>query len=129
MAHPQALNVRPIDREEATRRLAGVSALDPAGVTSQDSELTKHGDAYEVAGEGGSAVFVVVIRNGCAFVVAAKGAGDFDLTQALDQVVTHGAVSKGCKSIGLQTARRGLVHKLQRRGYRVTGWIMKKDIA
>lgn len=129
MVHPQALTVRPIDRDEAVRRLVGVAALDPSGVTSGDDELTRHGHAFEVAGEGGSAVFVVAIRNGCAFVIAAKGGGEFDLTAALDQAVTQGAINKGCKSIGLQTARRGLVKKLGRRGYRVTGWIMKKDIA
>lgn len=124
----QALTVRPIPAAEAAARLAGVAALDPSGVAAGESDLTRWGQAFEVAGQGGSAVFVVAVRNGCAFVVAAKGGGAFDMTTVLDQVVTRGATNDGCTSIALQTARPGLVRKLQRRGFRITGWVMKKDL-
>lgn len=125
----QALSVRPIAAAEAARRLAGVAELDPSGITSSADDLVRHGQAFAIDGDAGSAVFVVVVRNGCAFVTAAKGAGRIDMTQVLDQVVTRGATNDGCTSIGLQTARPGLVRKLRARGFRVTGWVMKKDIS
>jgi len=124
----QALRVRPIAPAEAARRLQGVAELDPAGVTSSADDLVRHGQAFAIEGDAGSAVFVVVVRNGCAFVVAAKGAGQIDMTRVLDEVVTRGATNDGCTSIGLQTQRPGLVRKLQRRGFRVTGWVMKKEL-
>lgn len=129
MVGTQALTVRPLERAEAARRLAGVAALDPSGVTANDDDLVRHGQAFAIDAEAGSAVFVVAVRNGCAFVVAAKGAGQIDMTRVLDEVVTRGATNDGCTSIGLQTARPGLVKKLQRRGFRITGWVMKKDIS
>jgi hypothetical protein len=128
VADAQALTVRPIAADEAQRRLQGVAELDPSGIASDAADLTRCGQAFAVEGEGGNAVFVVVVRNGCAFVVAAKGAGRIDMTQVLDQVVTRGATNDGCTSIGLQTARPGLVRKLQKRGFRITGWVMKKDL-
>ncbi len=128
MVGSQALSVRPIAAGEAARRLAGVAELDPSGVTSSADDLVRHGQAFAIDAEAGSAVFVVVVRNGCAFVVAAKGEGQIDMTRVLDEVVTRGATNEGCKSIGLQTARPGLVRKLQKRGFRVTGWVMKKEL-
>lgn len=110
------------------RRLAGVAGLDPSGMTACDADLVKHGQAFAIEGEGGSAVFVVVVRNGCAFVVAAKGAGSIDMTEVLDQIVTRGATNDGCTSVALQTARPGLVRKLRRRGFRVAGWVLRKDL-
>ncbi len=128
MAHAQALSVRPIAAEEAARRLAGVAELDPSGVAASAAELTRHGQAFAIESEGGSAVFVVAVRNGCAFVVAAKGEGVIDMTAVLDHVVTRGATNDGCTSVALQTARPGLVRKLQKRGFRVTGWVLRKDL-
>lgn len=120
--------MRRIAAGEAARRLAGVAELDPSGIASNADDLTRHGQAFAVDSDAGSAVFVVVVRNGCAFVVAAKGAGSIDMTEVLDQVVTRGATNDGCTSVALQTARPGLVRKLQKRGFRVTGWVMRKDL-
>lgn len=128
MADAQALTVRPISAASAVARLGGVAALDPAGLTAGAEDLVRCGQAFEVDGEAGSAVFVVAVRNGCAFVVAAKGAGSIDMTTLLDRVITQGATNDGCTSIAFQTARPGLVKKLTKRGFRVTGWILKKDL-
>jgi hypothetical protein len=51
-----------------------------------------------------------------------------DMTAILDHVVTQGATDTGCKAIAFQTARPGLVRKLTKRGFRVTGWVMRKDL-
>ena len=128
MARTQALSVRPITAAEAASRLGGVAELDPARINASADDLTRHGQAFAIDAEDGSAVFVVAVRNGCAFVVAAKGEGAVDLTAVLDHVVTRGATQDGCTSVALQTARPGLVRKLQKRGFRVTGWVMRKDL-
>ena len=124
----EALTVRPIPADEAAARLAGVAELDPSGIASNGADLARCGRAFAIEGQGGDAVFVVAVRNGCAFVVAAKGGGRIDMTTVLDQVVTRGATNDGCTSVALQTARPGLVRKLQKRGFRITGWVMKKDL-
>lgn len=126
--HAQALNVRRLTADEAALRLAGVAARDPSGVTASDAELARTGTAYAIDCAAGSAVFVIAQRNGTAFVTAAQGSGEVDLTALLDHVITLGATGGGCNAIALQTARPGLVRKLVKRGFRVTGWVLKKDL-
>ncbi len=128
MVGAQALTVRPIGAAEAASRLQGVAERDPSGLARSAEDLTRNGQAFAIDGDAGSAVFVVAVRSGCAFVVAAKGSGDIDMTDVLDRVITRGATNDGCKSIAFQTARPGLVRKLTRKGFRVTGWVLKKDL-
>jgi hypothetical protein len=122
------LTVRRITPEEAAQRLAGVAARDPSGLTPNDDALARMGLAYSIDCAAGSAVFVIAQRNGCAFVTAAQGSGDVDMTALLDHVVTLGATNDGCKAIAFQTARPGLVRKLTRRGFKVTGWVLRKEL-
>jgi len=127
MADAQALKVRQLDADEAARRLAGVERLDPSGMTPDAATLARSGRAYAVEGEGADAVYVVAVRNGVAFVVAAKGGGELDHTDLIDSVIT--AQARGLEAVACQTARPGLVRKLQRRGWRVTGWVLRKELA
>lgn len=84
-------------------------------------------NCFEVIGDDAAAVYVVAVRNGVAWIEAAAGRGSMDLTAALDALIC--GQSQGLQAVGFQTARLGLVRKAQRRGYRVAGWIMKKELA
>ncbi|HWH83464.1 MAG TPA: hypothetical protein VNU71_14630 [Burkholderiaceae bacterium] len=126
-AQAQALSVRRIAGADAARALAGMEALDPRGLCGPgDIEaMCERGQCFELAGAA-DAVYVLTVRNGIAWVDAAKGSGPLDLVAALHAIVTEQA--EGLRAIALQTARRGMVEKLKRRGFRVTGWILRKEL-
>ena len=118
--------VRAIAPDEAAQALAGCEGLDPRGLTSAADliAMTKRGQCYALSGAV-NAVYVITVRNGVAWVDALKGDGA-DATAAVDAVLT--AQAAGLDAIALQTKRRGLVRKLQRHGYSVTGWVMRKEL-
>lgn len=128
MDRPQGLVARRIDAAEAAAALVGCESLDPRGLmTPADVEaMARKGQCFEIAGANACVVYVLTVRNGSVWVDAVKGIGDVDLTAVLDGVIT--AQASGMQAIALQTARRGLVKKLQHHGYRVTGWVMRKEL-
>lgn len=122
---PGSLTVREIDAATAARALAGCEGLDPSGMTEGVEEVARRGRCFAIDGEA-RAVYVISTANGCAWVEAAKGEGPADLTRILDAVIA--AQADGLRAIGCQTARPGLVRKLQRHGWTVAGWIMRKEL-
>lgn len=126
MAAAPSLTLREIDRAQAARAFAGLHALDPSGRTAPGDDVTAGGRCFELAGEGVRAVYVLSVANGCAWVEAARGEGAPDLSALLDHVIT--AQAEGLHALACQTARPGLVRKLRSRGWRVAGWIMRKDL-
>lgn len=112
----------------AAQLLAGCERLDPAGEATAQGlfDMCQRGECFAIDSAQGSAVYVVRVRNKTAWVDAIKGRGDMDITAAVDAVLSGQA--QGLRSMGFQTARRGLVRKAQARGWRVTGWIMQKEI-
>ncbi|HWP19772.1 MAG TPA: hypothetical protein VNO84_11635 [Burkholderiaceae bacterium] len=124
----EALTVREIAPAAAAPLLAGMERLDPRGLMApQDVERMAHdGRCFAVTGPRASAIYVLHVRNGCAWVAAARGEGDMDVTAVLDELMTQQAA--GLDALACQTARPGLVRKLQRRGWRVTGWVLRKEL-
>lgn len=88
--------------------------------------LASSGQCFAATAEQSQAVYVIQIKNGVAWVAAAKGNGPQDWSAALLPIIE--AQAKGCAAVAFQTARPGLVRKAQRQGYAVTGWILKKPI-
>lgn len=127
MADAQALTVRRVPPELAASALAGLSGLDPRGLLREADILAmcQGGQCFAVEGES-SAVYVLSVGNGTAWVQAAAGSGAVDLTALLDGVIT--AQAQGLGAVACQTARPGLVRKLKRHGYHVAGWIMRKEL-
>lgn len=120
--------MRQISPEAAALALAGLEALDPRGLMAAGDvrEMALAGECFELEGGLASAIYVLRVRNGIAWVDALKGAGDVDLVQLLDEVIC--AQAEGLEAIALQTKRPGLVRKLKRHGYRVTGWVLRKEL-
>jgi len=127
-AQAQGLTLRQISPEVAAQALAGLESLDPRGLMAAGDvhAMACAGECFELEGDLASAIYVLRVRNGVAWVDAIKGAGEVDLVQLLDGVIS--AQAQGLEAIGLQTKRPGLVKKLQRHGYRVTGWVMRKEL-
>ena len=117
-----------ITAADATHALAGCEGLDPRGLmTAADiAPLAMHGECFAIDGQAAHAVYVVHVINGTCWVDALKGAGDTDITALVDAVLCDQA--NGLHAIALQTRRRGLVRLLQRLGYHVTGWVLRKEL-
>lgn len=128
MGHQKALTVREIAPEGAAIALAGLEHLDPRGMTAAGDvqAMTRKGRCFALSTDDGGAVYVLTVRNGVCWVDAVKGAGDVDMVQLLDTVIT--AQSAGLRAIACQTKRRGLVKKLERHGWHVAGWVMRKEL-
>ena len=108
--------------------LHGCQDLDPSGRTAAADllPLASTGQCFAATAEQSQAVYVIHIKNGVAWIAAAKGSGPQDWSAALLPIIE--AQAKGCAAVAFQTARPGLVRKAQRQGYAVTGWILKKDL-
>ena len=126
VAHPQTLTVQAIPPADAARALAAHMGRDPTGRTDAAAlaAMTERGQCFALGGAA-DAVYVVNVRNGVCWVDAFAGRGP-DLVRVLAGLLDQQAA--GCRSVAFQTARRGLVRQVQRHGYRITGWILEKDL-
>lgn len=121
-----------LDAETAAAMLAGTHALDPRGIAREEDvqRIARDGQCFALTADGGAQIaYVLVVRGGQAWINAAKGLGPVDWTALTLPVVELQAKRAGLESVAFQTRRRGLVRKAEKLGYRVTGYIMKKDIA
>lgn len=128
MADVQKVTVSRLDAGTAAKMLQGVERFDPRGTATAADVLAMASQGHCFAATVGDAqcVYVLNVHNGQAWINAAKGQGAADLTGLVLPAVELQASQ--LKSVAFQTARPGLVRKAKRLGYRVTGWIMKKDI-
>lgn len=80
--------------------------------------------------DDGELVFTVRAQNGVFWIDGAIGqAGQGgDMTAQGLGFLEAMAKAAQCASIGFATARAGLVKKAERQGYRVAGWILKKQL-
>lgn len=125
------IEVRPIPAPQAAHQLVGLARLDPRGMLSDADipAMCDRGECFELVAADGRlrAVYVLEVRNGVAWVSALAGSGQgLDVCQVFDGVTTRQAA--GLQRLAFQTARPGLVRKMSGFGYRVTGWIMVKEI-
>lgn len=123
----QVLTIKAIPPADAARALAGLEKMDPRGRTTAADlvDLAKRGACFALSGAA-DAVYVVNVRNGVAWIDALKGSGTPDLVAVVSELIELQA--HGCRAVAFQTARPGLVRKAARHGYRVAGWIMRKEL-
>ena len=88
--------------------------------------IAERGQCFQAVAEKSSAVYVLEVNSGHAWVSACKGCGPVAWRAVLLPVIEQQAT--GCKSVGFQTARRGLVRAAEKQGYEVTGWILRKKL-
>jgi hypothetical protein len=123
------IHISTIPAQLASQLLTGCAHLDPSGrCTERDIlQIASSGQAFHAsAGAAGSCTYVVRVSNGVAWVNALKGTGAIDWTTvAADMIETQ---AQGLRAVAFQTARRGLKKLMEKRGYKVTGWIMRKEL-
>lgn len=98
-----------------------------AGTVPDMASLAAQGQCYAVyEHEQLRGAYVLKAIGGECWVLAAAGRAEFDLTAVLADVINQQA--QQFKTIGFQTARRGLVKKAQRHGYEIAGYILRKRV-
>lgn len=124
----EKIQVERIDAIAAAQKLAGIAHLDPCGMMTENdfSAMTQAGQCFAATSDTGEMTYVIKIKNGVAWVSALKGSGSTCWMDMFLPMVEAQAV--GCKSVGFQTTRGGIVKKALKQGYRITGWIVKKDL-
>lgn len=126
----EALEVRRLTPEHAARALHGVAKRDPRGITTQSDleRFAERGECFAISAPGGAQIaYLLSVENGQCWVQACQASGGFDFSDVLLPVLMEQARGV-CHSVAFQTARPGLVRKATRRGFRVVGWILKKDM-
>lgn len=129
MAHEETALIA-IPRETAARAFQACAGLDPDGVETPDS-AAHAGDCYAISGRNGVLVLSIRIEDGTAWIVAAAGTGEGMTADGLRAVEAYGR-SRGCRAVGFQTLRRGLVKQAQALGYRAEpherGHLLAKEL-
>lgn len=113
----------------AASMLAGIEALDPRGIwTAQDiPAVCERGQCFALTVGQAQGVYVLHVQNGRAWVQAAAGTGPADLTRCGLSAI-EAQLAGQCESVSFMTARRGLVLKAAKQGYRVSGYVLRKDL-
>lgn len=108
--------------------LAGSETLDATRRTAPGdiAAMTARGQCFTAATENAQVVYVMTVSNGIAWIDATKGAGPIDWAAHLLPIIE--AQAKGCRAVGFQTRRAGLVKKAQKQGYKITGWTLEKTL-
>lgn len=126
MTAAAAVRVRMLNPRHAAARLAGLAELDPRGMATEADTpgMCQAGLCVEVEQGDGSAVVVIRLENGVAWIDAAAGSGGVDLCSAINQA----AEELPATSIAFQTRRPGLVKRAQSLGYEITGYILRRKL-
>lgn len=122
-----APHVREVSREHAVRAFQARPVSDPRGLATPET-IAARGAAFELQTGNGSGVFVLERKGDQVWVHGASGQAAEDLTAIGLKLIEQGAQLAGARQVAFSTARRGLVRKAERAGYRVTGWIIVKDL-
>lgn len=125
-----------VEKSQAARAYAPFAAmLDPTGQGTPES-WAAFGQSFVLETDTGRAVFSMDTTHSggaCCWIDAAAGSGT-GLTEVGLAIVEQKAMAAGCKRVAFQTMRRGLVRRVRRLGYQITGtvgrgFILSKEIA
>lgn len=127
----ETLTVQAIDAATAAQLLR--VCPDPLGTGATDVDaLAQRSDCVRIVGQGGDLVLALQLRQGpgrdVLWIAGAAGQGAHDWTHNGLAVAEHNARQCRAHAVAFQTARKGLVRRAQAKGYRVTGYILTKDL-
>lgn len=128
MAH-RSPTLTAIGQAEAARAFVGL--VDPEGIATPAS-AAKSGECFRLEAETGALRYAVSFGHGAAWITGAAGQGQGMTAEGLRMIEAQ-ALARGCRRVGFQTVRRGLVRRAIRQGYRITsetgaGFVLVKDI-
>ncbi|WP_302172874.1 hypothetical protein [uncultured Hydrogenophaga sp.] len=120
-----------VPASEAAQAFAKLADMDPTGQQTPQG-AARAGECFRIEGTRGLARCAVSFRDSTAWIHAAVGEGEGMTADALS-IIEAQALVQGCRRVGFQTIRRGLVRRALRLGYRITsnvgtGFVLVKQI-
>ncbi|CDN87490.1 hypothetical protein [Hydrogenophaga intermedia] len=121
----------PTTRDQAAQAFALCAGLDPEGVETPEGAAAA-GECFELCTACGRLFLSVSFVDGVGWIHAAAGQGQGMTAEGLHAVECQ-ALARGCRLVGFQTVRRGLVRRAKKHGYRITrtvgaGFVLVKAI-
>lgn len=121
----------PVAREQAARAFAACAGLDPERTATPESAAAS-GECFRLDTETGQLFFALEFGGGVGWIHAAAGTG-CGMTAAGLAAIERKAAAEGCRVVGFQTVRRGLVRRAKKHGYRITrqvgaGFVLEKAL-
>ncbi|HEY0955915.1 MAG TPA: hypothetical protein VGE36_14220 [Roseateles sp.] len=121
-----------ITASAAALAYAACVGLDPEGRATPDS-AARAGESFSLETGTGRLACTLIFEGGCCWISAAAGTGTGMALAGL-RAIEGAAIAKGCKRVGFQTIRRGLVRRAKSIGYGITrsvgrGVILEKQLA
>lgn len=110
--------MNPTTREQAARAFAACAGLDPEGMETPEGAAAA-GECFELHTDTGALFLSVSFSDGVGWIHAAAGTGQGMTAEGLRAVECQ-AIARGCRKVGFQTVRRGLVQRAKKHGYRIT---------
>lgn len=128
--------VRPtVDRAAAFGRLRAAAARDVLGFAPDVADLVGDYPVFDVLADDGRTVGAIAAGHhqfsdvGVIRCSAAACAPGHDMTAGLSAFLVDQARQAGAQLVTCETARRGLVRKLQAEGWTVGGFILRKKVS
>lgn len=120
------VHLQKISWAEACAHLANFKLIDPQGRATVEA-VVKAGEPFALDLQDGRMVYVLELQGPALWITAAAGNTRQATAPAL-RIIEHQARQAGAQSVNFQTARPGLVKRVQAAGYRVKGWVLEKAI-
>lgn len=123
----QALSVRAATPLEVLPFVLDAMRYDTGSGQCNAQQLIEQCDAYVIDQNNNSVAGLLMRRRGSEiYVVAAAGRANVDLSVVIHNLVNQYKTEE-IKSFSFTTKRRGLVRKAQKLGYKIDGYIMRKQ--
>jgi len=109
--------------------LAAAARFNTTAGAMSVAELVAGCDGFELHADTGRAAYALRQAGQTLWIMAAAGrAPGVDLTAAILHEVERVAIERGATQIAATTIRPGLVHKLQKAGFQITGITLRKNL-
>lgn len=109
--------MKPTTRERAARAFVACGP-DPEGLVTPEAAAAA-GECFEITTDTGTLILSVSFSDAVGWINAAAGTGQGMTAEGLRAVECQ-ALARGCRKVGFQTMRRGLVQRAKKHGYRIT---------
>lgn len=120
-----------ITPEQAANDFAACLGDDPEGQATPQS-AAHAGVCFKLETDQGRLTYAIGIEGGVCWIHGAAGTGK-TMTETGLAVIEAQAAAVGCKAVGFQTLRRGLVRKARALGYKIKaeigrGFVLEKNM-
>lgn len=122
------IQVTHIGPDEAAAVMTAAGLFDPSG-RSTPASIARGGDCYKLRDGEQEGVFVLSKQGDRLWVKGAAAVRSQGLLEIGFGLVDQIAAQAGCRRIGFQTGRPGVVKLARRKGFKVVGFIMEKAIS